>query len=122
MGSVRNHNEEWASRLTRPEDREKEATINAIVEIAAMSGFECEDNTSGVDLTFGYRDDSDAGDDEAPSLAARQRARHVAREILAAYPTATVELEAVDEWISMLVTLPGHKPRYRRGLGLSHAV
>lgn len=93
----------------RPEDRALQATIDAIVKIAESSGFDLEDDTSGVDLRFGYRDDSDVGED-SPSLGSRQLARRVKREILTAFPTATVEAECVDEWISLLVTLPGHKP------------
>lgn len=98
----------------KQDDRTLEATINAITKIAETAGFALEDDTSGVDLRFGYRDESDIAD-EVPSLASRQLARHVKREILAAFPTATVEAECVDEWISMLVTLPGNKPEPRYG-------
>lgn len=100
--------------VTKLSDRTLDVTINAITKIAETAGFTLEDDSSGVDLRFGYRDESDISDEE-PSLASRQLARHVKREIIAAFPTATVECECVDEWISMLVTLPGHKPEPRYG-------
>src|SRR6185312_13870619 len=86
-------------------DDKTEATIASIIRIAEKSGFALEDDTSGVDLRFGYRDEDDIADEQA-CLASRQLARTVVKEIRGAYPTAVVEAECVDEWISLLVKLP----------------
>lgn len=77
--------------------------IPKIVEIVEAAGFLLEDDSSGTDLRFGYRDHSWFGADEASPVAIE--VSEVARRLLTAWygNIVTVSVECVDDWASLLV-------------------
>lgn len=84
--------------------KSNEQKLSAAIKIAEKLGFELDDHNEGVAAYLGFRDESHVDPDRVSPFAAAL-AKTAKQEITAAIPGVKVSAEAVDEWVSLKLTV-----------------
>lgn len=98
----------------------KEAMLDVVRRLMRSTGFD-EEEQEDDRVHFGSREGGDMENDRADPALVRF-AREKAKEIEAAVPGSKVRVEAVDEWVSIAVTLPVPGARAQKPLKVGDTV